>query len=312
MDETLLQRKLKDMMNELGYILPVGQGSHNPQVSWYYKYNFISPESIYAEIKEELKSYFQTGVIDDALFPRYTEDCLRKLGKGSYKIEENIFRLEDFEAVLPENFLSVRELWLVTPQEYSYRMPNSCYEQATVRVDSPRDRCNPGDVCAPKEIKITYKTTGQIIQRFNCHYLLRPGNVHAKDYCSPESFNRFTDSASTFDIQGNKIVTNFPEGMLYMVYYSKVYDENDYQMIPENIYIEKYIKAYLKFKCFENIYNNISDETLNQVQVKMQYYEARFLEAQVDAQTEMKKQTIDQQIRGTKAARNRLRRFNIT
>ncbi len=299
-------------MNELGYMLPLEGHGKDPKLSWYYKYNFISPETLYAEVKEELKSYFQTGVIDDTLFTRYTEDCLRGLGKGALKIEENVFQLEDYETKLPENFDSVRELWLVTPQQLSYRMPNSCYEQALVRVGTQKDRCNPGEFCAPQEIRVTYKTTGQIIQKFNCHYLLRPGNVHAKDACSPGSFNRFTDSSNTFDIRGNKIVVNFPEGMLYMVYYVKKYDENEYQLIPENIWIEKYIKAYLKYKCFENIYNNVSDETLNQIQVKLQYYEQRMLEAKEDAKVEMKKQTIDQQIRGTKAARNRFKKYIIT
>src|ERR1041384_6583856 len=121
------------MSNLLGYILPHDH-SNKPKVSWYYKYNFISPEPIYALIKEELKSYFITGVIDDTLFPKYTEECLRKLGKGSLKIEQNIFQLDSYECPLPDNFESVRELWLVTPIEYSYRMPNSCYEQALVRL----------------------------------------------------------------------------------------------------------------------------------------------------------------------------------
>src|SRR5690606_34115715 len=120
--------------------------------------------------------------------------------------------------------------------------------------------------CAPQEIRVTYKTTGNVIQKFNCHFLLTPGNVNARQYC-PDNYpgidTRFTSSSNSFDIQGNKLVTNFPVGFIYMIYYIKSYDENNYQMIPENVFIEKYIKAYLKYKCFENIYNNISDETLN-------------------------------------------------
>src|SRR3972149_2042409 len=119
----------------------------NHKASYYYKYNFISPESIYTEIKEELRSYFQTGVIDDILFSRYTEDCLKRLGRSSYKIEENVFRLEDFETRLPDNFQAVRGLYLITPHDVSYKMANSCYEQATVRVTPERDRCNAGDFC---------------------------------------------------------------------------------------------------------------------------------------------------------------------
>lgn len=282
------------------------------KTSYYYKYNFVSPETIYTEIKEELRTYFQTGVIDDILFPRYTEDCLKRLGRSSYKIEENIFNLEDFQTKLPDNFEAVRELWLVTPHEQSYRMPNSCYEQSTIRLTSEKDRCNPGDICAPKEIKVTYKITGKIIQTFQCQHLLKPGNVHAKENCSLDSFNIFSDSMETFDIRGNKLVTNFPEGTLYMVYYVKDYDENEYQLVPDNIRIKDYLKAYLKYKCFENIYNNISDETLNQVQAKLAYYEAKMYEAKVLAESELMKQTIEQQIRATKSARRRFNKYQIT
>lgn len=283
------------------------------KVSYYYKYNFVSPESIYAEVKEELKSYFQTGVVDDLLFPRYTEDCLKRLGRSSYKIMENVFKLENFEAKLPDNFEAVRELWLVTPHQQTYKMPNSCYEQATVRVDSHREnahRCE--DFCAPDEIKVTYKTSGTIIQKFTCHHLLKPGNIHAQQNCSMDSWNKFSDSMETFDVRNGKIITNFPKGTLYMVYYVKDYDDNDYQLVPDNIRIKDYLKSYIKYKCFETIYNNISDETLKQVEGKLAYYERKADEAKVLAETEIMKQTVYKQIMSTKSARNRFNKYLIT
>jgi hypothetical protein len=284
----------------------------NHKVSYYYKYNFVSPEPIYTQVKEQLKSYFQTGVIDDVLFPKYTEDCLKRLGRSSFKIEENIFKLEDYETRLPDNFEAVRELYLVTPYEQSYQMPNSCYEQATVRVTPERDRCDAGDFCAPSEIKVTYKTTGTVIQRFECSHLLKPGNVHAQENCSLDSYNRYSDSMESFDIRGGKIVTNFPQGTLYMVYYVKDFDENEYQLVPDNQRIQDYLLAELMFRCFENIYNNVSDETLKQIEGKMIYYERKRDEAKVIAEVEIKKQTIEKQISATLSARNRLRKYNIT
>lgn len=277
--------------------------------SYYYKYNFISPESLYAEIKEELKTYFQTGVIDDILFTRYTEDCLRRLGKGSYEILENIFNIEDFETKLPEDFESVRELWLTTPQEVSYKMPSSSYEQVSVKIDSSFNRCETS--CAPDEIKVTYKTSGNVIQKFTKHYLLKPGSVNAKNSCSSDSLNVIVDSLDTFDIRNGKIVTNFREGMLYLVYYVRRYDENSYPLIPDNIRIKDYIKSYLKYKCFETIYNNISDETVRQVEGKLMYYEKKADEAKEMAETEIKKQTVQKQIMSTKSSRNRFNKYLI-
>ena len=40
-------------------------------MSNYYKYNFISPEGIFAIIKEEFKSYYDTAAIDDLMFNTY-------------------------------------------------------------------------------------------------------------------------------------------------------------------------------------------------------------------------------------------------
>ena len=287
-------------------------GTNTPNISYYYKYDFISPEGIYAEIKEELKSYFQTGVIDDLMFPRYTEDCLKRLGRSSYKIEENIFQLEDFYTKLPDNFYAVREVWLTTPQELTYKMPNSCYEQSTIRLTPVEDICNKADACAPKEIKVTYKIQGTLIQKFQCHYLLQPGNLHASTYCSPDNTMMYSNSDATFEVMNGKLYTNFPQGFLYMVYYVEDKDDNDYQLVPDNIRILDYLRAYLKYKCFANIYNNISDETLNQVQAKLQYYEAKMWDANAMAEVEIKKKSIQQQIKSTKSARRRLNKYIIT
>jgi hypothetical protein len=283
-----------------------------PKVSYYYKYDFVSPEIIYSEIKEELRSYFQTGVVDDILFPRYTEDCLKDLGRTSYKINETILQLDNYTSKLPDNFKAIRELWLITPHEVNYRMPNSTYEQSTCLISSTRDRCDPCENCAPQEIKLTYKTTGTLIQNFTCHHLLKPGNIHAVECSSFDNINIYSGAIETYDVRDGKLITNFPEGFLYMVYYSIEYDKNDFQLIPDNIYIKRYLKAYLKYKCFETIYNNVSDETFKQVESKFIYYKREADEAKVIAETELKKQTLEQQIRATKRARKRFNKYIIT
>ena len=83
-------------------------------MSYYYKYNFVSPEPIYAIVMEELKSYMDTGAVDSLLFPTYTDKCLRKLGRTTYVISEEILYVEDFQTRLPDNFFAVREAWLCT------------------------------------------------------------------------------------------------------------------------------------------------------------------------------------------------------
>ena len=41
--------------------------------------NYISSDSIVAEVKQELKSYFEAGAISEVLIPTYIDQALKKL-----------------------------------------------------------------------------------------------------------------------------------------------------------------------------------------------------------------------------------------
>src|SRR5665647_851279 len=101
-------------------------------MSYYYKHNFISPESTYAIVLEELKAYTDTGAVDSLLFPSYLDKCLRKLGRTTYVISEEMLYIENFEARLPDNFYAVREAWLCEElNNISYQTANSFYSQTS-------------------------------------------------------------------------------------------------------------------------------------------------------------------------------------
>ena len=90
-------------------------------MSYYYKYTFTSPESIYSLVKEEFKSYFDTGAVDDLLFPTYLDKCLKKLGRSSYIISEDVIEIDNFQGRLPDNFYAVRE----DPYKYALLLDDS-------------------------------------------------------------------------------------------------------------------------------------------------------------------------------------------
>ena len=56
-------------------------------MSYYYKYDFVSPEPLYATVKEELKSYFDTG--------KYVSDELVNLDKNKVKAKSNSRQIEE-------------------------------------------------------------------------------------------------------------------------------------------------------------------------------------------------------------------------
>jgi hypothetical protein len=309
-------------------------------MSYYYKYNFTSPEIIYSTIKEELKSYFDTGAIDDLMFPTYTDKCLRKLGRTTYVISEEILYVEDFEARLPDNFYAVREAWLCSEiPQYPYQSANSFYSQAatqsTIQV-SPLTiggtPCNNAScqnpqcdgTCMPELIQAVYKTNNSISRSYTHTYLLKPGNISAKSRCSVEyndnwsmygysgspigNFTPASSSVDSFDIRDNKFVTNFRNGVVHLIFYATEYDASGNQLIPDNYRIREYIEAFIKYKVFETLSNQINDETFQQIQAKLVYYKQMSEEAFIMADIEIKKQDAYTKQRRIK---NDLNRFNM-
>jgi hypothetical protein len=300
-------------------------------MSYYYKYAFTSPEMVYATIKEELKSYFDTGAVDDLMFPTYLDKCLRKLGKATYVIAETPLHIEDFQARLPDNFYAVREAWMCTeiPQR-PYQSANSFYSQAasqtTIQVSPITvggqicSRCNLAgcnEDCMPELIQAVYKTNQSVARSYRKDYLLKPGNISVQNHCDVSyttewnNASTFTPGASSydsFDIRDNKFVTNFRHGIVHLVMYATEYDGGGNQMIPDNYRIREYIEAFIKYKVFETLTNQTNDETFQQLQQKLVYYKQLSEEAFIMADIEIKKQDVYAKQRRIK---NDLNRFNM-
>ena len=300
-------------------------------MSTYYKYNFTSPESIFALIQEEFKSYFDTGSVDNLMFSTYLNKCLEKLGKGTYTIAEEMLYLEDFEARLPDNFKSVREAWMCTEIPLrSYQTANSFYSQTsstTIQIEPLTiggEEC--GDINCPNDLcpdmpfiqEAVYKTNSKQPRSFRREFLLLPGNLSAKQYCDlPYTGTSFTKGSpssagyNSFDIRDNKFVTTFREGTIYLIFYATDYDETGNQLIPDNYRIKQYIEDFLKFKVFETLTNQITDETFNQLQQKLVYYKQQADESFIMATQEMQKQTVYQKQRAIKKQVNSFNKYEL-
>src|SRR5690606_18217498 len=107
------------------------------------KFKFISPEPVYSEVKEMLSSYFNSGAVDDVLFPKWTEYCLKRIGKTQFPINEAVLKIDGYEACVPEDFNSVRELWACSVYSSDpVRSPTSTYYQQDCRIDPVVDSCH--------------------------------------------------------------------------------------------------------------------------------------------------------------------------
>lgn len=265
-------------------------------MSLYLKYNFVSPQPLLALISEELKSYMDANSIDSLMWPIYLSRCLERLGRGSYKIVPAILTIDNFETRLPDDFYKVREAWACNNCSSSYQHPSAVYEEfasCSTRLDTPDMYCEKCRECqSPDIINVIYKTTNTVAYSFQQSHLLKPGNINARNHCGDYCLNANASGPDTFDVRDNKFVVNFREGTVYMLYYSKEVDCNGYEYIPDNLRIQEYIEAYIKAKMFEQLSNQVTDETYNQIQQKADKYKNEADEKFQIARVETRSETI--------------------
>lgn len=292
--------------------------------TYYYKYEFVSPEPIFALVKEEMRSYFEAGAVDDTMFPIWMRGILKKLGKASYPILETVLFQKDFESKLPNDFHGVREAVALsrlgegehhTEFPRIIQSPNSIYEQVFCKVTPEVNECDPCNDCFPEIIRVTYKNNlvGPYSPdlKFRRTHLLKPGNIQVGHLCDLPCMNFGAKSLDTFDLRDGKFITNIRETPVHLKYYAKESTEDGYQLIPDNYWIMEYVKRYLKFKSFEQLWNQTTDESYNQIKQKMDYYKSSYDEAVIMAEIEIKKKTVYEHQQDWRRNANRLNPYII-
>lgn len=276
---------------------------------YYEQYEFISPEPVFALVKEELNSYFLSQALDDTLFTLWTSKVLKKLTRGALPIRTGFVLIDGKSGYLPEDFKYPREVWALENYVKKFTDPVATYGSVTAkRIDTPDFKCNPCDTCANREVvQAIYKVTSQVLYEFSKTHLLRPGKI-----IDPNGYPfYYGDASDIYEIDGNVIKTNFETGTLYINYYAEEYDEYGFQLVPDDVYILEAIEAFIKFKCFEMLYNTSSDESFNQSRAKKQEYELEYLSKMEIAKSWMKKETKERHKRAMERQRARLNKYKF-
>jgi hypothetical protein len=156
--------------------------------------------------------------------------------------------------------------------------------------------------------------------------LLKPGNISARNKCDVDYtdawrftptnplLHEFTPGSAgydSFDIRDNKFVTNFRNGIVHLIFYAYEFDGSGNQMVPDNFRIREYIEAFIKYKVFETLANQINDETFDQLQKKLGYYKQLSEEAFIMADIEIKKQDVWAKQRRIKQDLNRFNMYEL-
>lgn len=298
-------------------------------MSEFYKYEFVSAEPMYAEIKEKLKTYFDSGAIDDVMFPVWTKRCIDRFRRSLYRIETAVLNISGYEAPLPDDFKYVREAWLCTNIHQYIQMPNAFYYQKDCRVSTLTDGCEPcftpdnspiptipcqnPSTCNPclDNYVVVHKRTNHAVLTYNFSHLLRPANISTQRQCNVNCSNLSSRSKDIFDIRDCKFITNFETGIVHLSYYTDVYNNEGTILIPDNVRIQEYIRQYIMYQLFETLSHQITDESLRVIESKRQEYKQLSEEAYIIADIELKKETAQDIMYKIRRTHQRNRHFNI-
>jgi hypothetical protein len=278
----------------------------------YYQYDFISPGPIFALVQEELRSYFDAGAVDNALFSLWMGKVLKKLTRGTLPIRHGFVQVEKGKGRLPVDFKYMREVWMLEEYQKIWSDPSATYSyvlDTSMRIDNPEVSC---DLCAqcenPLLIQAVYKHTQQVFARFQRKHFLRPGHIQPTAY---PCLNDHSSDPHIYELKDGALETSFPEGSLYCTYYAEELDEYAFQLVPDNIYIEEAIEFFLKYKIFEQLFNQASDESFQQSRFKMEKAKAEYEEKFIIAETWMKKETPQMKQDALQRQKQRLHKYKI-
>jgi hypothetical protein len=275
----------------------------------YENINFITSEPLIAEVKQELKSYFESGAISEVLIPTFIDQALRKLKVMVLTPEDLVVHFVNYKAELPCDFALLDRASLYDSNiEFNSGITTlKGYWYKSIECTSGCDNCDPKDetfeqlwVPAPG-FKITMKNP-------------KPVRIYhgSKQLCTEGCENLYSPAPDIVQIHNNRTMSaSFEEGCMYVRYFSRPMDEFEIPKVPEVFEVEEYIKAYLKFKFFETLWHSQLDESSVQVERKFQYYKqdqlGKLQAAFSYLLTKSKQQSADSVVKG----RNKFIKYHI-
>jgi hypothetical protein len=254
--------------------------------------SFKSAEFVYSKIKREFKSFSASNLIDDADFPAYTAEVLKKLGVSAYKEEAVILNIKNQSAKLPSDFKQLYAAYLCDHCDISFggrHLQNRFVleNDITCEILGRKSSCEVHCECPDKIIeKITVR---QYVNDDCAEYNYRSPRLlklspNVKPHCSEHCLNMMVSCPDEITINNGTILTNFKDGAIFLQYYAFPMGDDGTPMIPDNIYVEKAVEAYIKHQLFMNYW--ITGDVADSVQ-KSQYlqaeYEKAFAEAKYDS-----------------------------
>ncbi len=227
--------------------------------------HFITAEELLAEVKNDLRVYFERAVIDSSHLYPVIRECLAKLGSKVYPVGNTVIYIQNSQGDLPSDFhklilavgcftYTVKQTPNLNPQLHDV----SEAQLEDFLISKPSETCL--DECGENFYVI------QRFESFDVTYTdFAPLSISNSSipYCVGNCFNKGVTSQNQIDISNKKINAGFDSGFVYIDYLQKL-EKEDLDgvdlLIPDFARIKEWIKAACVKKVFQVLYwNNDAD-----------------------------------------------------
>lgn len=224
-------------------------------------------EAIIAETKSELEHLDAVGLLDDDKLYRDVILAIKAFGNNATVEYEDVIKVQNFTADLPDNFFRLREVRLAEPIGYEkcepnfdlYHIKSTEYRTLITELTTSWNECE--DCCRDIESKVFKKqtlfkgTNKWVNMNYDKGVKVMLTSPSITKYCE-KSYN-FTPESEHHQISifNDKIKSNFKEGDLYIKYRGFPLDEYGDLTLPDSPsgFLETYLEYHLKMKTAERL-----------------------------------------------------------
>jgi hypothetical protein len=212
------------------------------------------------EIRDELHHWVEQGKVDDSIFYPVIRLCLSNMGGRILPEKETVLDVYSYKATLPKDFDSLIMAMACVTKEHVRPVTNAeitveNYDLTYTPVKQYEVHTNGCGV--PYQIQRVIPYEAFSWTEFEVLSIAK----QSKNKCNHNCMNLHSNSPNEITIENGLMMTNFPEGTVYLRYASSLEDDCDI-LIPDYPEITEWVKAELRAKAFKVMYwNNTPDIT---------------------------------------------------
>lgn len=268
---------------------------------------YIPSQEIINELKNELSTYFEKGMLDESFLYPVIRTCLSKMSLKILPVKRDVIKLEEGKAELPCDFYKMDfavgcgfcdqvDVDYLTPQFTEYEV--SAIPVCKTECDYCSDECG---------------NLFQIVQHYNTfsatYSNLFPLTIKASDnYCTKGCSDKFGSykHKDEITIREGYVYANFKNGWIYIEYMTNLESDDGDLLIPDQQTIKDWIKHEMMFVCFKKLYLNQEGDFIQ----RLEWVKSQLSILQVNAQSIYKRWEVREIYDLRKVLRSRYHKYN--